>query len=266
MLISLLMKARVRSYSAVVGRLTKASRLSTRFSLTEIGAATTSPSLYKLYMLTCPGREGARTVCLSAGIHGDEPAGVETLLRFIERGADGGDLSPVHLTIFPCINPYGYEYNTRQNANNMDLNRQYRKKKPPSEVEAVKRAIGRRTFDISLEFHEDSDAEGFYLYELTASHSLAVGEMIVEGIGQHWPVDRRPKIEGREAHDGIIRPGFLPADIPRVRPSRWPQALYLFHHGTRHCLTFETPSSLFPEDTRVRMHLTALRLTLDQLT
>lgn len=57
------------------------------------------------------------SVIISAGIHGDEPAGVEAALQFAELTADNPLLlEHFSFDIFPCDNPYGWERNTRENS------------------------------------------------------------------------------------------------------------------------------------------------------
>ena len=51
------------------------------------------------------------------------------------------------------------------------------------------------------------------------------------------PIDLAPVIEGREAHQGIIR-----ANPDLVRRPDWPEAFYLIHHKTRLSYTLEGPS------------------------
>jgi hypothetical protein len=68
---------------------------------------------YPLVGLRVP---GANPVVITAGFHGDEKAGPRTLLahtaEIVRYAADRG----VGLTIYPCVNPSGFEGNTRYNA------------------------------------------------------------------------------------------------------------------------------------------------------
>src|SRR5438128_2164157 len=62
-------------------------------------------------------------VYLSAGIHGDEPAGPEALISWAE--ADPERLRKHALLIFPCLNPWGLVNNIRLDADGRDLNRSF---------------------------------------------------------------------------------------------------------------------------------------------
>jgi succinylglutamate desuccinylase len=99
---------------------------------------------------------------IAAGIHGDEPAGVEAALRFAESAVrDESLLSNHHFVIFPCNNPTGYELGIRENWKGIDLNRQFNVRKPEPEVLIVMNAIQGRCFDLVVEMHEDIDGHSF---------------------------------------------------------------------------------------------------------
>jgi len=264
------MKKRVRSYLQVVKRLEAVARNETGLKLSLLGKIHSNPIDYDLYLIRSQKapRFFRRRVCLCAGIHGDEPAGVEAILTLLEDPPRlGRMLDELHLTILPCINPYGFEHNTRTNGLSVDLNRQFRRRRPPVEVSLVKSAIGRVGYNLAMEFHEDVDTDGFYLYELTAGKEPSWGPLIVEKICRRWPVNRRREIEGMKSRNGVIhrqeqKDSFM--QLVRTRLD-WPQAFYFFSHGTRHCFTTETPVTLSLKD-RAEMHLTALEVALRQLT
>ena len=71
---------------------------------------------------------------ISAGIHGDEPGGIETILKFFENKFYSKYKDSWELTFLPCINPYGYDFGTRENHQRKDLNRLFKIEEPPLEV------------------------------------------------------------------------------------------------------------------------------------
>jgi len=261
---------RVRSYRDVVKRLEAAAGNEGKLRLKRLGKVASKFYDYDLYLLQS--QQAQRffkwRVCLCAGIHGDEPAGVEAILRLLEDSSRlKGMLNNLHLTILPCINPYGFEHNTRTNGRGLDLNRQFRRKRPPIEVSLVKSAIGRTAYDLAMEFHEDVDTDGFYLYELTAGEETSWGPLIVEKIGRRWPVNRRDEIEGMKSRNGLIHRQEQKDSFKKLVKTRldWPQAFYFFAHGTKHCFTTETLITVDLKD-RAEMHLTALEVALRRLT
>jgi hypothetical protein len=182
-----------------------------------------------------PVRQEQPAVYLSAGIHGDEPAGCEALLRWIETCPQ--QLEQVRLTIFPCLNPWGLIHNTRTNREKLDLNRSFHLKSHPL-IQPWRQYIGAREYDLALCLHEDYDAQGLYLYEVTADGTRGLGPELIQGVKDLMPPDPREEIEGREARGGIIRPKHLPE---RMKQSM-PEALYLRLNGARYTYTTETPS------------------------
>ena len=72
---------------------------------------------------------GAPSLYVSAGIHGDEPAGVEGLIQWAEDSLPL--LTGWNFSFFPCLNPWGLERNIRTDAEGRDLNRCYHSRKVP---------------------------------------------------------------------------------------------------------------------------------------
>ncbi len=144
---------------------------------------------YPLVGLRLP---GPNPVVLTAGFHGDEKAGPRTLLghtaEIVQYAAERG----VGLTVYPCVNPSGFEANTRYNASgerpNNDFLRYelasgvwrgelydgqaFNKVVPaweglPKETAALARALDRAPTPVAaLDLHQDNFIHGplFYAY------------------------------------------------------------------------------------------------------
>lgn len=236
-------------------------------TLTVLGRVGPSSALRPLVALSRPSPT-ASTVALTAGIHGDEPGGVEALTQLLEHREEWSARLPYGLLIFPCANPSGYERGTRTNHEGIDLNRQFDRAEAPLEVALIRAGLqqgaGPGGYRASIEFHEDVDTDGFYLYELTAGDRTRLGESIIRAVGKHWPINLRTEIEGRPAKHGVIR--LDAGQLERIHSDRWPQAIYASRYGTPTCLTFETPIAGFSLEQRAAIHLTALGAALDALT
>jgi protein MpaA len=179
---------------------------------------------------------------ISTGIHGDEPAGPLAALQLLQENAWPAGLD---LWLCPCLNPTGFQVNRRENREGLDLNRQYRTPEAGETLAHVAWLERQPSFDLCLCLHEDWESHGFYVYELNPDNQPSLAEAMVARIGEVCPIDRSEVIEGRPAHNGIIRPGV----DPRARPD-WPEAFYLITHKTRLSYTLEAPSD-FPLPTRV---------------
>jgi protein MpaA len=176
---------------------------------------------------------GTPSLYLSAGIHGDEPAPIEALIRWAEENK--GRLKAWNLTIFPCLNPWGLERNIRFDAEGRDLNRSYNSRKLP-QITAQLAVIKGRRFDVAACLHEDYDARGFYLYEIAAARPH-FGEEICRNLSRIMTKDSRSKIDGQRARGGLIR--------RRIRPDMLaghPEAFRLHFHYAARTFTLETPS------------------------
>ena len=183
-----------------------------------------------------------RRIYLSAGIHGDEPAGPLAALNLIRN-----DQWPenVELWFCPCLNPLGFALNSRENSKGFDLNREYLKPTAEEITAHITWLERQPNFDLCLLLHEDWESHGFYLYEQNPDARVPLAEPMIEAVSKVCPVDPNELIEGRPAKNGIIRPNL----DPRTRP-QWPEAFYLITHKTRQSYTLEAPSD-YPLQTRV---------------
>lgn len=184
-------------------------------------------------------RSGVPTVYLSAGIHGDEPGATEGLLSWAERNP--ALLEKWNVLIFPCLNPWGLANNCRLDKDGKDLNRSYNDP-DMAQIQAQLAVMKGRRFDLALTLHEDYDAEGIYLYEVTGPKACW-GESLLEAAARHVPVDCRKRIEGRAARCGIIRAVVTPDLMPD-----WPEAFVLRFDYTDRTFTIETPSEFCIDD------------------
>jgi murein peptide amidase A len=178
----------------------------------------------------------ARRVYLSTGIHGDEPAGPLAVLELLRR--DGWP-AEIELWLCPCLNPTGFRSNTRENAQGIDLNRDYRT--PISaEVRAHVQWLRQQpAFDLALILHEDWEANGFYLYELNPDARPSLAEPIIRRVISACPMETAEQVDTWPARAGIIRPEVNPEERPD-----WPEALYLLQNHSPLSYTLEAPSNL----------------------
>ena len=106
-----------------------------------------------------------------AGTHGDEPAPVVTALEFLEQRMWARSPS-VAFSVFPCLNPTGYDLGTRENADGIDINRQFARDEVP-EARALRAAVANDTFDTFVDAHEDPEEVGFYAYAFFSDSVVA---------------------------------------------------------------------------------------------
>lgn len=194
---------------------------------------------YDVFALESARKKDGPAIYVSAGIHGDEAASTEGLISWAEKNP--ARLRDGNLLILPCLNPWGLVSNCRLDAEGRDLNRAFHDESVP-QVVAHKQLLGQRRFDLALTLHEDYDALGFYLYEVPGPKPYW-GEQLTRVAGRHVPIEKRSKIEGRAAKDGIVRKAIKPDLMPT-----WPEAFVLYFAHSNRVFTVETPSEFHLAD------------------
>jgi hypothetical protein len=176
-------------------------------------------------------------IYLSAGIHGDEPAPPLALAEMLDAGVFDDRAT---WFICPLLNPAGFPGGCRENADGIDLNRDY-KHLLTVEIRAHVAWLQRQpNFDLALCLHEDWESQGFYLYELNATSRTSLADPMIAAVSPVCPIESAAIIDGREANaPGIIRP----VTDPLLR-EQWPEAIYLVRHHTKLSYTLESPSAL----------------------
>ena len=198
--------------------------------------------------------DAPRPILITGGMHGDEPAGVEAILQFLTRD-NTTLLKNFSFLVIPCINPYGYVHNTRETRDGVDINRAF-EEDDVAETVIVKKALGQTQFSLAIDFHEDYDATGFYLYEGKRDEKY-IGPDLATAAKTIGPID--PEDPGEDAPD-------LAEGVYKVATSWGTQGLtpYLLHFHSEHVIISETPT-VWQLEQRVALHLTILDIALNTL-
>ena len=195
-----------------------------------------------------------RRLLVTSGVHGDEPAGIEAVLRFLEPTPPA--YPGFEFVVVPCVNPTGYVRATRENSRGVDIDRSF-ETDDEEEVRIIKNLFDSERFDCHVDFHEDWEATGFYMYE-TFESGVGIGPTIVRRVEAVMPIDP----DGEESKDSeSVSPGVL-----CVQPTWGQQGSlpYVLAHNTDHAVMFETPSGTDLE-TRIAAHLAAFDTVLQHL-
>ena len=209
---------------------------------------------HRLIGLTRKVSQPAKRIYISTGIHGDEPAGPLGVLQLLRENRWPASAD---IWLCPCLNPTGFTLNSRENAQGVDLNRDYLSVKTEEIRAHIAWLEKQPQFDVCMCLHEDWESQGFYVYELNPDNQPSFAEAITKSVAEVCPIDMSPEIEERPAEGGIIRPTF----DPRSRP-QWPEAFYLYTNKTRLSYTVEAPSD-YELKTRVAAEVAAVRAVLE---
>lgn len=203
---------------------------------------------YPIYQIRLESSANApKNVLITGGVHGDEPAGVEAVLQFLAR--DNAELlKRFAFVVVPCVNPYGFVHDTRENRYGVDINRSFETEEV-SEVAIVKKALGQTQFSLGIDFHEDYDATGFYLYEGKRDEQY-IGAKIANAVKSIGPIDTEDS--GEDAPD-------IAEGVYKVASEWGTQGLapYLLHFHSEHVIITETPT-VWPLEQRAALHLGVL--------
>jgi len=188
----------------------------------------------------------AELVTISAGFHGDEPAGVLALLSLVEEGLLDGTYA---YRLWPCTNPTGYRNGTRTSAEGVDINRTFARGGSSPEARAIIMANRDRKYALALDLHEDCDARGFYCYAYDGGD---VSRASIERVGS----------EGFELEASALLAPDPEAERQQIGGLSY--SLLLIRNAARRAVTFETPSQL-PLQRRIDMHRTAVQAAIGAL-
>jgi len=171
--------------------------------------------MYPIYFVKTTNNSNTPKVLLSAGIHGDERAGIYSILDFL----DGPILRYIeHYTFFvlPCLNPWGFENNKRENKSGIDVNRSFGtsqsivaavlKKYIPSEARYIFALnLHEDNTDLEVErFQRESNPRGFYIYE-SFQDGRVIGKSIIKSLGQQGiEICKEREVYGDINRDGVI--------------------------------------------------------------
>lgn len=188
---------------------------------------------------------------LSAGMHGDEPAGPLAALELLREGFF--DAQPWSLC--PALNPTGLVAGTRNNADGLDLNRDYLAFRSPEVIAHAAWLRSRPCPTLFASLHEDWESTGFYFYEINQGPDRPQRAAAILAAVRPWmTIEPAERIDD---HD-IRSPGWIYHPAEADAPEHWPEAIFLAKLGCPLSFTFETPSTVLLED-RVAAHMAAVR-------
>jgi protein MpaA len=219
------------------------------------------PGVDRTLLLAEFGPADAPVAHITAGVHGDEPAGPWALYSIVESGL----LDPrFGYRIWPCTNPSGNRAGTRTNAEGQDVNRSFSPAALTPESRAIIAETSGRKYAVALDLHEDFEADGFYCYEPVIDGTAPLSHAILTAIESGgfplqtldhlfdlgYPSDPEKAAQMRTLERGRVLVNAA-AEIRHF--AGLPLSLYLLRKAARRYVTMETPRRR-PWEDRIAMH------------
>jgi hypothetical protein len=237
-------------------------------SVREVACVGVARTLLVSEIVPPSGPGTAPAVAIAAGVHGDEPAASWALLALVR---DGFLDSSFAYRIWPCTNPSGYELGTRANAEGFDVNRSFGRGGQTPEAKAIITANRDRKFALTIDMHEDYEAEGFYCYEPEVD-DLSFGDAVVAAVDEAgFPIQELDETYDlgyppeshhlRRLEHGLVRPN---ARAEMAFFKKTPYSMYLLRRAAKRSLTLESPRRLLWDD-RIAIHRVAVVTALERL-
>ncbi len=254
----------VRSISDLYQRLDKATAPQSFINVQTLGEVTYGNYKAPVKLYSIYNRSGfKKRVFLSGGMHGNEPAGVETLAQFIESLArNPSELGSISFDIVPVVNPWGFEHDQRFNGEGRDVNRDFASFKS-QESKIIDGYLKGQRYDLMLDHHEDPDGSGFYMYQYAMPDQVISRQVIGAVRSDGYPIEQNVNMVILKTEDGLIDAPlwglwYMQATGQLSFPN-WSRL-----NGSETVYTIETPTKLKWEG-RLQMHSTAREMIQDNL-
>ncbi len=144
----------------------------------------------------------SRTICFSAGIHGDEIAGSWAIIEFIKKYLPAQFLK-IKIIIFPVASPTAFDKKKRYHYAGKDLNRLFCRKKLTGENRILFSSLNEEKVFFFHSLHEDVDENSFYLYNFEKEEEHFYRD-ILKLAKNYFSINTASKIDNNPAVDGLV--------------------------------------------------------------
>ena len=251
---------RSRNLGELEARLRAAVSASDALSLFEAGRVSYEGFEAPLWLVRFRPPQVQRTVLVTGGVHGNEPAGTAWVLQLIsDLAAEPQAWGAESFDLIPLVNPWGWSHDQRYNRDGRDINRDFASF-ATQEARILRELWSSRRYDLVIDHHEDPAASGAYLYQYAMRDTTSSRQALEAIRSLGYPLEQEVRMVILRTKDGLI-------DAPRwglsyMRATRQLSLTnYLRLGHSQRVYTVETPVHLPAED-RLRIHRTAFEILL----
>lgn len=210
------------------------------------------------------------TVLLSAGMHGDEPAGIHAVIRFVTQEMHRYT-DRFNFLALPCLNPSGFAAGMHNTESGLNFNDVFGKQSEDAVVRAVEEMLKpiAPTVTLALDLHEDNShvpseeelpdghhSEGCYVYEtISSGETHRIAQRVFEVL-ELSDICQSSTIHKERNNKGVIDHVVNGSKV--LGSLDW----FLKKNGAQHVLTVETPAA-WPIEKRIQTHLAIIRRSLE---
>jgi hypothetical protein len=224
----------------------------------EFGAVEENGRPYPLLRAQLPGRH---LLVVTAGFHGEEPAGPLTLLAHLPQLWEWARAHDVGFLVYPCVNPSGFEAGTRYNASGERPNNDFLRYEVspgviqgeleagqpfvrhflfdggPKETRLLRAELERQPTPVAaLDLHQDRYLQGSWTYAYTFGPKAAYAPLVAQA-AQVAQVARNLRVDEQNTTDEL---GLIEYNDGSVTD-------YYLRRGARFAATLETTTHSPPE-------------------
>jgi hypothetical protein len=193
-----------------------------------------------------------KTILITGGVHGNEPAGSAFTVGLIRALSMGSFvLENTMVEIIPMVNPWGWAHDSRYNYHGKDINRDFASFET-QEAQIVRDYLEGKSFDLVIDHHEDPSASGVYLYQYGKHDTSAARSILAEIKDSGYPLEQDVSMIILRTDDGLINAPMWGLLYMRLT-KQLSITNYMRLENSKLVYTVETPLQL-PIEKRVAIH------------
>lgn len=136
------------------------------FTQTTLGTVFQDNNAYEIKLISYrPSESSKYNVFIIGGLHGDEPAGPESIFEYILKIVKNPAMyADFNIDFIPLANPTGWHDCNRYTSQNHDVNREYHLLRG-QEVKILNNFLSNKRYDLMIDHHEDprEHVDAFYI-------------------------------------------------------------------------------------------------------